>query len=330
MRAPEFWTRTDGAAKLWAALLAPIGWIYGATVTWKMRHAVPFRPRSRVICVGNLTAGGTGKTPVAGLIAETLIAKGLRVFILLRGYGGHARRPTIVDLEQDSAADVGDEALILARSAPVIVARNRSEGAQLADKHKADVIVMDDGHQNFSVVKDLSLVVVDAETGFANGHVIPAGPLREPVMQGIARADAIILVGDGQPHLQGFSRAVLRARIKARRMVDLAGKRVVAFAGIGRPEKFFQSVRDAGAQIEHVQSFADHHRYTASEIARLASRARAAKAELITTEKDFVRLTPIEREGILTLPVCAEFEDKAALVTLLDRVISGGLAPAHA
>jgi tetraacyldisaccharide 4'-kinase len=249
-----------------------------------------------------------------------LSADGCRVFILSRGYGGRTRRATVVDLEQDTADEVGDEALILARSAPVIVAPDRREGAALADREHADVIVMDDGHQNFALEKDLSLVVVDAETGFANGAVLPAGPLRESIGRGLARADAVILVGEGHPDLHGFSRPVMRGKIATQNLASLAGRKVVAFAGIGRPEKFFQSVREAGADVVSTQPFGDHHVYTASEIARLVSRARAADAELITTEKDFVRLTPIERDGILTLPVHAEFEDEAALSEILDRL----------
>lgn len=317
MRTPDFWTSASGPARLLTALLSPIGWLYGATVAWKARNRRPFRSRARVICVGNLTVGGTGKTPVVAAIAETLTAYGRRVFILSRGYGGRARRATIVDLEQDTADEVGDEALILARSAPVIVARNRREGALLADEHHADIIVMDDGHQNFTLAKDLSLVVIDAEAGFANGAILPAGPLREPVSQGLERADAVVLVGMGCPDLRGFKKAQLRAKIAASISKSLTGRRVVAFAGIGRPDKFFQSLQDTGVEIVQTHAFGDHHVYTASEIARLSSRARGARADLITTEKDFVRLTPIEREGILTLPVQAEFEDKEALAELL-------------
>ncbi len=327
MRAPEFWTRNDTFSRFLAALLTPIGWIYAATVRWKLRHAEPMRPRAKVICVGNLTVGGTGKTPVTGLIADLLVQRGLRVFILSRGYGGRVRHATIVDPEQDGAADVGDEPLILSHTAPVIVAHDRREGAALADKNRADVIVMDDGHQNFLLAKDLSLVVVDAETGFANGCVLPAGPLREPVSEGLARADAVVLVGDGSPQLPGFSRPVLRAHIAPREMPQLKGMRVVAFAGIGRPDKFFQSLRNMGAEIAHTSPYSDHHVYTASEVARLRARARSAGAELITTEKDFVRLTSIERDGILVLSVEAAFDDMAALGTLLDRVGRDPVAP---
>ncbi|HEX2594354.1 MAG TPA: tetraacyldisaccharide 4'-kinase [Rhizomicrobium sp.] len=320
MRTPDFWSRQTFGARILRTLLTPIGWIYGATVARKAKKSTPYRPQAKVICVGNLTVGGTGKTPITGYIAEQLKAKGLRVFILTRGYGGRTTRPTIVDLEQDTAEEVGDEALMLARSAGVIVARNRQEGAELADKRGAQVVLMDDGHQNFALAKDLSLVVVDAETGFGNGGIVPAGPLRESVAQGLARADAVVLVGDGSPDLQGFSKTVTRARLAPQDTASLRAKRVVAFAGIGRPEKFFQSVRGAGAEIVHTQAFGDHHTYSASEMARLLRRARTANAELITTEKDFVRLTPIEREGILTLPIRAEFEDPTLLSGLLDSV----------
>ncbi len=330
MRAPEFWTRTDVLSKLISAALAPIGWIYGATIRWRMRHALPMRPHARVICVGNLTVGGTGKTPVTGMIAHLLAERGLRVFILSRGYGGRASKATIVDSEQDSAEDVGDESLILSHMAPVIVARDRREGAALADKRKADVIVMDDGHQNFLIEKDLSLVVVDAETGFGNRRIVPAGPLREPVAQGLARADAMVLIGDGNPQFEFHERPVLRAHLASMSVPIPDGQKVIAFAGIGRPDKFFQSVRATGATVVRTQAFPDHHRYTAAEIARLRARARAEQAELVTTEKDYVRLTSIERDGILVLPVEARFEDLSQLMSLLDRIGIEAVAPVPA
>jgi tetraacyldisaccharide 4'-kinase len=322
MRAPDFWTHNDGLSRVLALLLWPFAWLYGASVRWKMQRAKPLRPRAKVICVGNLTVGGTGKTPVTARIAKLLSKRGLRVFVLSRGYGGHVRRATVVDPEQDTARDVGDEALILAATTPVIVSRDRREGAALADKLRADVIVMDDGHQNFLLEKDLSLVVVDAEQGFANGYVVPAGPLREPVRQGLSRADAVILVGDGEPALDGFVGTVLRAHIATEDVPELAGRKVVAFAGIGRPDKFFQSLRKLGAEMAHANPFPDHHVYTASDIARLRAKARAADAALITTEKDFVRLTALEREGILVLPVEAVFDEAAQLRDLLDSTVA--------
>jgi len=232
MRAPDFWRR-DGAV---ARLLAPLGVFYGLSVALKARLAKSFDPGIPVVCVGNLTAGGSGKTPVAIAIAEMLRAQGHRPFFLTRGYGGSERGPALAS-RAHNAAVMGDEALLLARTAPTIVARDRAAGARLAKEKGATVLVMDDGHQNFSLRKAMSLVVVDAGTGFGNGFQIPAGPLREPVSQGLCRADTVVLVGRGTPELGNYSGPVLRAHLAADGGA-LAGRQVFAFAGIGRPEKF--------------------------------------------------------------------------------------------
>jgi tetraacyldisaccharide 4'-kinase len=311
MRAPDFWRQRN-----WAAiLLAPLGALYGLSVALKARFIRPFDPGLPVICVGNLTAGGSGKTPVAIAIADRLRSRGHKPFFLTRGYGGSERGPAMA-LRAHSAAQMGDEALLLARAAPTIVARDRAAGARLAKEKGATVLVMDDGHQNFALRKSLSLVVVDAETGFGNGFQIPAGPLREPVAQGLARADAVFLMGHGAPELGGFCGPVLRAHLK----VDgeaFAGKPVFAFAGIGRPEKFVASLDDSGAEVVGSCFFADHHPYTEEEILQL--KAIAGEAQLVTTEKDFVRLTVAQREGIRLLRAAALFDDSAALDRLLDR-----------
>ena len=315
MRAPDFWQQQDD----WRArLLAPLGWLYGASVAWKARNASPYRSEAAVICVGNLSVGGTGKTPIGIEIARLLAEKARRPFFLSRGYGGNLRGPLEVAIS-NHADEVGDEPLLLAHTAPVIVSRDRRAGALFAVEHGADAIIMDDGHQNFALAKDLSLVVVDGEAGFGNGRAVPAGPLREPVAQGLARADAVIVVGDGTPTLNGFSKPVLRAHLTHPES-DIEGRRMVAFAGIGRPEKFFQSLKAQGANLLDAKSFGDHHKYAAGEIARLRSKARAHNAELVTTEKDFVRLTPLEREGIRAMPVRATFDDPAQLDRLLDSL----------
>lgn len=320
MRAPEFWEGSDYTSRLAAALLSPIGYLYGASVAWKRNNAQPFRPRAKVICVGNLSAGGTGKTPVAIAIAAMIARRGLKPMFLTRGYGGRENGPIFVNLAHDSAKQVGDEPLLLARAAPTIVARDRADGARLADEAQADFIVMDDGHQNFSLAKDLSLVVVDAATGFGNRHVLPAGPLREPVSQGLARADAVVLTGEGNPDLGAFTGTVARARFNPPSGMSFRGRRVVAFAGTGRPEKFFGTMKSLGAELIEASAFEDHHEYTASELARLKAKARGAEALLVTTEKDFVRLAPAEREGVTTLPITTAFEDTSAIEGLLDRV----------
>ena len=308
------------------ALLTPIGWIYGWTVHYRAGHTVPYRSKAKVVCVGNLTAGGTGKTPIAIAVAKALLVRGMKPAFLTRGYGGQLRGPAFVAAD-DRAQHVGDEPLLLAATAPVIVSRDRAAGARLAEEHGFDVIVMDDGHQNFTLAKDLSFVVVDADAGFGNNRVLPAGPLREPVAQGLARADAVIVSGDGSPPLGSFDKPVIRARLVESTEAVKAGTPVVAFAGIGRPQKFFASLERIGARVLDSRAYGDHHIYTQAEIARLKARARAEQALLVTTEKDFLRLTPAEREGIVALPVHTTFGDTVALAALLDRLAAPALPP---
>jgi tetraacyldisaccharide 4'-kinase len=310
MRAPEFWQRRGPAA----LLLAPLGALYGASVAWKARHAMPYRTSARVICVGNLTAGGSGKTPVALALGARLKARHEQIFFLTRGYGGTEPGPAHI-LSDSSAAEMGDEALLLARVAPTIVARNRADGAAYAVAQGARTIVMDDGHQNFTLAKDLSIVVVDGESGFGNGLMIPAGPLRESVAQGLARADAVIIMNDGNPDLGDYKGPVLRARLVADGEA-FRGRRVFAFAGIGRPGKFLASLEEDGAVVTGTHFFADHHPYSDGEIAAL--KAQAGDAQLVTTEKDLMRLNAGDRRGIAALQVHARFEDEPALDRLLD------------
>ena len=309
MRAPDFWRRRGPVARL----LAPLGALYGLSVAWRARNARPYRSKARVICVGNLTAGGSGKTPVALALGARLKTTGHRVFFLTRGYGGSADGPLEVRTNH-SAADVGDEALLLARVAPTIVSRDRAAGAALAESKGATIIVMDDGHQNFALAKDLSLVVVDGTTGFSNGLMIPAGPLRESVRQGLGRADAVVVMNRGDPDLVAFKGPVLRARLEAESEA-FKGERVFAFAGIGQPEKFLKSLSEAGACVTGSQFFGDHHPFQPGEIAALKKRAEGVR--LVTTEKDFTRLATAERDGIAVLPVRVRFEDEVVLTRLL-------------
>jgi tetraacyldisaccharide 4'-kinase len=319
MRAPDFWTRTDLVSRLVGALLTPVGWLYGATVAYRASHSHPYQAACKVLCVGNLTAGGTGKTPIAMAIAKALIARGAKPVFLTRGYGGKVRGPAFVTAD-DRATHVGDEPLLLATVAPVIVSADRAAGAKLAEENGFDVIVMDDGLQNFSLAKDLSVVVVDAGDGFGNNRILPAGPLREPVAQGLRRTQAVILNGEGPvPNLRKFAGPVLRTK-PVQVGPPLRGRRVVAFAGIGRPSKFFEALRVQGADVVEERAYGDHHVYTQAEMARMKARARAEDAALVTTEKDYVRLTPAERDGIVPLPVEAVFEDSASLNALLDRL----------
>jgi len=303
-----------------AATLSPLGYIYGTSVALKHRFQSPYRSRAFVVCVGNLTVGGTGKTPLAIALARTLHSEHIEVALLTRGYSRPRGNPLLVDPQKHGAETVGDEALLLAKAAPTIVARNRADGARLAEAQGARVIVMDDGYQNFSLAKDLSLVVVDAETGFGNGRMLPAGPLRESVLAGLVRADGIILTGEGTPVLPGFNGPILRARLVAERRFD--GVRLTAFAGIGRPEKFFAMLRALGAELVQTFSFADHHAYSAAEITTLRTRAKGTNTILITTEKDFVRLDRSDRQEIEVLPVHAVFDDPASPMRLLQPLLA--------
>ncbi len=320
MRAPEFWDKHDLLSRLAVAALSPIGALYGATVRWKSRNSKSYRAPVPVICVGNITAGGSGKTPIAAAIADAIIARGKNPFFLTRGYGGRLRGPLVVG-KGHSAQEVGDEPLLLSRIAATVVSRDRRQGAKLAAERGADVIVMDDGHQNFAIVKDLSIVVVDGETGFGNEHVLPAGPLREPVEQGLHRADAVVLMGSGSPPLDGYKGPVLHATVEPATHESWKGRRVIAFAGIGRPEKFFRSVTAQGADVVGVLAFPDHHPYTQNELARLKSKARGENAQLVTTEKDFVRLAVTDREGVAMLPIRAAITPMAELDQLLDSLL---------
>lgn len=319
MRAPEFWSRGDAASRVLAQALSPLGLLYGASVAWKAKFGKPYRPRAKVICVGGLVAGGSGKTPVAIAIAKAVLERGRKPMFLTRGYGGSESGPIWVDPDKHTARAVGDEALLLAGTAPVVVARDRRAGAALADKF--DVIVMDDGHQNFQLAKDLSIVVIDADDPVGNGRVLPAGPLREPPKQALARANAIVLMGEGSSRIPHFRGATLRASLVPIAGQTLRGARCVAFAGIGRPQKFFETLKELGAELADCHIYADHHAYSASEIAALKTGAQKKSARLITTEKDYVRVSPAQRAGIEVLPVTASFEDRDDLLHMIDAIV---------
>jgi len=319
MRAPDFWQH-DGTA---ARLLAPLGFAWQLAGATRRALTRPWRAPVPVICVGNLVAGGAGKTPVVLTLLTLLQARGLRPAALTRGYGGSATGPLPVDPRRHDAARVGDEALLLAAVAPTWVARDRVDGAREAIAEGAEVLVLDDGFQNPRLHKDLSLLVVDAGYGLGNGRVMPAGPLRETPESGFARADAVVLTGDGAfdsvvKHLPP-GLPVLRARLTPRDG-RLAGRRVYAFAGIGRPQKFFDSLRDVGARVVGAEAFADHQPYDEATLRRLAAAASAAEAQLVTTAKDAARLGAAAPADLAVLDVRLVWEDKGALTRLLERL----------
>ena len=301
-------------------MLAPLGALYGLSVRARQARAHPFCPNALVLCVGNLTAGGSGKTPIAMTLARMLMARRRKVVFLTRGYRGRLHGPIAVDPHKHSAADVGDEALLLASVAPTVVARDRARGAALADTLEANVILMDDGFQNFQLAKDISLVVIDSETGFGNGRLIPAGPLREPVEQGLARADAVVLMGEGPFQSLPFAGPILRAKLHPTAPERFNGRSVFAMAGIGRPEKFFHTLAAIGARVVGTRAFPDHHHYSLLEIQAVKRIAANAGALLVTTEKDFVRIEANRRDGIFPVPVHAIFADDPSLGIMLDRL----------
>ena len=279
-----------------ASALSPLGAIYGRMAERKMSGVAPYRSRLPVICIGNFTAGGGGKTPTAIAVAKVLKEAGERPSFLTRGYGGKTQGPVLVAKGQ-SAAEVGDETLLLAAHAPAVVSADRAAGARLIEGTDATVIVMDDGFQNPQLAKDFSLIVVDAATGLGNGLVMPAGPLRAPLDKQMPRADALLLIGDGgktAPLAKSFEAAnkpVLKARMAPRGDARWLGiLPVIGFAGIANPKKFYATLSQNGARLTGTRSFPDHHPYSERQAMRLLRWAREWNAMLVTTEKDWVRL----------------------------------------
>jgi len=331
MRAPDFWHETHGpVAGLVAGLLSPVG--AAVDVAGRLHRAIarPYRAPAPVICVGNLIAGGSGKTPVALSLAGVLARRGIATAIVMRGYGGRLAGPVRVEPPIHDAEAVGDEALLAAARTACWVARDRAAGVRAAVAVGAAAVILDDGFQNPHVAKDLSLVVIDAAYGFGNCRLIPAGPLRERVADGLSRADAIVLIGAAGAELSELvtsGRPVLRATLAPIEGDRFVGAAIVAFAGIGRPEKFFASLRDLGATLVAQHGFPDHHRYRDSELAALRGEAAATGALLVTTAKDWVRLAPTERAGIAVLDVELCWRDAAALegflAPLFERTTDG-------
>lgn len=322
MRAPAFWTIRYGrdAAPVLRLLLSPLGALYGASVARRIAMASPVALPIPVISIGNLTAGGTGKTPFSQTL-RTLLAELLNgpIGIVSRGYGGRLEGPVAVELGVHGAEAVGDEPLMLAQGGPVFVGRDRAAAGRLAAQQGMKALILDDGHQNPALAKTISLVVVDGQTGFGNGHLIPAGPLREKPAIGLARADAIILMGqasdDTLEDIEGFQGPIFQAVLEAK-PIAIKGP-ILGFCGIGRPEKFDATLRGLGLNVLDLYPFADHHLYRPDELSRLEANARAAGATLVTTEKDHVRLPPDFAAKVRVVPIEAVLADEAGFSAFL-------------
>ncbi len=323
MREPAFWYRPRSFK---SHALRPLGALYGAIAERRMLRegidaGIP------VICVGNYHVGGAGKTPTVLALTKLLRELGETPVVLSRGYGGRLQGPVMVDRERHTATDIGDEPLMMVRDVPVAVARDRPEGVALAKSQGATVILMDDGFQNPRIMKDASLIVIDSARGLGNGKVFPAGPLRAPLNVQLARTDALVLIGDGHAaadvaaEIAARGKPVLRARLKpdAASVAQLFGKQVLAFAGIGDPERFFRTLRASGIEVARTRPFADHHMFSHDEIAALAADAKREQLTLVTTEKDLARLRGSEGVpgGIVPFAVQLEFDDPAALRQLI-------------
>lgn len=329
MRAPEFWS--GGSGGLAPILLSPVSAIYAAATARRMARPGWHAPVP-VICCGNATAGGAGKTTVALDLGRRLGNRGIGAHFLMRGYGGKLKGPVRVDTAQHDSTAVGDEALLLAAERPTWVAADRAAGAQAAIAAGAQAIVMDDGLQNPTLEKDLSLLVIDGTYGFGNGRIIPAGPLREPVAAAAARCQVAVLIGEDETGALAqlpSSLPVLRANLRPGPEAELlAGQPVFAFCGIANPRKFFSTLQEAGAFLAGRQSYADHYPYDENDLRDLLAEAEKLRATPVTTRKDFVRIPPAFRNRVTVVTIRLDWEEPAAIEGLLDPLAASVPVPA--
>lgn len=328
MKAPRFWSNPRRAPGLISTALLPMSWIWQAASALRNAGKGPVKVDVPVLCIGNLTAGGAGKSPMVAALQSRLTGQGIDVHVVSRGYGGKTTGPHRVDERKDSFHDVGDEPLMLSANGPVWVARDRVAGAQAAIRAGAELILLDDGFQNPGLHKDGAILMVDAGQGYGNARLIPAGPLREGLQGGMARADLTVVLGsetERQSCLATWPEIatlpVVEAELAPQQTgLPLTGEDVLAFAGIGRPQKFFNTLRGMGANLIATHAFADHQPFPIAILRRLLREAREAGALLVTTEKDAVRLPQSMRTEVITVQVRLEPSDWGAIDTLIQRI----------
>ncbi len=329
MAAPPFWYRQKSLGEqLLKLVLTPVSWFYGAAVERKFGLFFPVPMEKPVICVGNIVAGGAGKTPVVLALTDLLKEHGMNPHLLSRGYGGKEAGPLQVAPARDTAYDVGDEALLLVEKAPTWIAVKRPLGAQAAMESGADIVIMDDGFQNAVIYKDFSFVVIDGKVGFGNRAVFPAGPLREPLLTGLARADAFIIIGADATGAADFIKRHSEAPVLFATLEpdadnpDIRGKEVFAFAGIGRPTKFRETLEAAGATVAGWLAFPDHYPYDEDDLQDFVNSAGVKGAAVLTTVKDHVRVPAALRDKVEKFGVHLVWQDKDAVFPLIERALA--------
>lgn len=317
MKQPSFWKEVS----LYNFLLFPFSIIYQLISCIKNAVSRPYKPSKPVICIGNVTVGGAGKTPTAIAIAKIITDMGKKPVFLTRGYGGSLRVTTIVNPDIHKAKDTGDEPILLSRVATTIVSKNRVTGAKLACEKDFDVIIMDDGLQNPTIEKTISLLVIDGSYGIGSGYIIPAGPLRESLKSGLSKVEAVVFIGDDKKYILSKleDKKIIKAKIKAKKH-DKKTDKYVAFCGLGNPDKFFNTLVENGYNVREKKEFPDHYNYKQQDIDDLKNLAKSWNAKLITTEKDYVRLSNVHKKDIETLPISIEFEKEQEIRKIVESI----------
>ena len=317
MKTPQFWYPEDGRGQIIASALMPLTHIWQAGAWLRKTFAHPTKVSIKLVVIGNITAGGTGKTPLTAKLVQEAQKAGMKPAILMRGYGGKLTKPTLIT-SQHSSQDCGDEAKWLSQLTDVVVAQNRGEGANfIAQAINANIIFADDGLQNPSLVPDIQIAVFHGRQGIGNGHIIPAGPLREHLTPRLKKIDAVVITEDDQCNLQhilknnGYDRPVFFAKrqLDATELKPFLSHPIIAFAGIAQPQNFFLMLEKAGAKLAATYPFPDHHEFNAQELDTLIAEARQKKANLITTEKDIMRIPKTHLQDIKSIPLITDIDD---------------------